>query len=84
MRRPALPCLALPQDIGSGNCFVHNTMLIDHLQKGVLYAPWRFHPHPFWSPSHRNLEAVGLGALKFSANPTQLTMLPLAGQALIG
>jgi hypothetical protein len=72
------------QDIGSGNCFVHNTMLVDHLQKSVLYAPWHFHPHPFWSPAHRNLEAVGMGALKFSANPSLLTMLPLAGQALIG
>lgn len=73
-----------PQDIGSGNCFVHNTMLFDHLQKGVLYAPWHFHPHPFWSPSHRNLEAVGMGALKFNANPGLGTMLPLAGQALVG
>ena len=36
------------QDIGSGNCFVHNTLLFDHLQKSILYAPWRFHPAPFW------------------------------------
>lgn len=36
------------QDIGSGNCFVHNTLLLDHPQKFVCYAPWRFHPTPFW------------------------------------
>lgn len=37
-----------PQDIGSGNCAVHNTLLLDHVQKSVLRAPWRFHPAPFW------------------------------------
>lgn len=36
------------QDIGSGNCAVHNTLLLDHVQKSVLRAPWRFHPMPFW------------------------------------
>lgn len=36
------------QDIGSGNCHVHNTLLLDDLQKSVLYAPWHFHPTPFW------------------------------------
>ncbi|PSC73701.1 NAD-dependent aldehyde dehydrogenase [Micractinium conductrix] len=73
-----------PQDIGSGNCFVHNTLLFDHVQKSVLYAPWRFHPAPFWSPTNRNLEAVGLAALRFSAQPSVGAMLPLAAAALRG
>lgn len=73
-----------PQDIGSGNCAVHNTLLLDHVQKSVLRAPWRFHPAPFWSPSHRNLEAVGRAALRFCAFPSLRAMLPLAGQALQG
>ncbi|KAL4444976.1 hypothetical protein ABPG77_004026 [Micractinium sp. CCAP 211/92] len=73
-----------PQDIGSGNCFVHNTLLLDHVQKSVLYAPWRFRPTPFWSPSNRNLEAVGRAALKFDAAPSLARALPLAAAALKG
>jgi hypothetical protein len=74
-----------PQDIGSGNCVVHNTHLYDHPQKSVLYAPFRFHPQPpFWSPSNRNLEGIGMAALQFSARPWLRTMLPLAQQALRG
>ncbi|KAL4447993.1 hypothetical protein ABPG75_005212 [Micractinium tetrahymenae] len=73
-----------PQDIGSGNCFVHNTLLLDHLQKSVLFAPWRFRPTPFWSPSNRNLEAVGRAALRFDAQPSLAGVLPLAAAALRG
>ena len=36
------------------------------------------------SPSNRNLEAVGHGALKFTAQPSLLNALPLAWQALKG
>ena len=35
------PC---EQDIGSGNCAVHNSWMLDHPQKSVLWAPWRYHP----------------------------------------
>lgn len=81
---PSPPCHPL-QDIGSGNCVVHNTLLFDHPQKSVLYAPFRFHPQPpFWSPSNRNLEGIGGAALRFSAAPSLATMLPLARQALRG
>lgn len=73
-----------PTDIGSGNCFVHNTLLLDHVQKSVLTAPWRFHPYPMWAPSHRNPEAVARHALAFCAAPSVARVLPLAGQALRG
>ena len=29
------------QDIESGNCKVHNTLMYDYVQKSVLYCPWR-------------------------------------------
>ena len=112
---------------------MHNTLLVDHPEKFVLIAPWRFHPTPFWcvlfvfcwwaqarrlcarggggggggglcaglqagcrhitlpplprprrSPSNRNLEAVGRGALRFCAQPSLGGILPLAAQALRG
>jgi hypothetical protein len=49
---------------------VHTTLLL-------LLLPCR-------SPSHRNLEAVGKRALRFSASPSLGTMLPLAWEALRG
>ena len=45
------------QDIGSGNCAVHNTLLLDHPQKSVVWAPWRYRPPPFWEPFNRNVRA---------------------------
>ena len=33
------------QDIGSGNCAVHNTWMLDHPQKSVLWGPWRYYPY---------------------------------------
>jgi hypothetical protein len=44
---------------------VHNTCLVDFPQKGVLYAPWRIRPTPFWSPFARNAEALAPRAMAF-------------------
>lgn len=57
--------LCQAQDIQSGNCAVHNTCLVDYPQKGVLRAPWRIVPTPFWSPFARNAEALAPRALHF-------------------
>ena len=73
-----------PEDIGSGNCKVHNTLLFDHVQKSVVLAPWRFRPHPFYLNSHRNSEEVARLSLPFLAGPTLLRMLPLAAAAVRG
>ena len=73
-----------PDDIRSGNCFVHNTMLYDHVQKSVLYGPFRYHPSPFWNTTNRNAEAIAREALRFHARPSLAGILPLAKQALLG
>ena len=41
LRSLLLGCM---QDIRSGNCAVHNTWMLDHPQKSVLWAPWRYYP----------------------------------------
>ena len=64
------------QDIQSGNCAVHNTCLVDFPQKGVLYAPWRIRPTPFWSPFARNAEALAPRAMAFMVR-TRLHRQPL-------
>jgi hypothetical protein len=72
------------QDIGSGNCAVHNTLLLDHPQKSVIRAPWRFYPTHLWSPHNRNLEASVASALWFFNSPSIPTLIPPALQALRG
>jgi hypothetical protein len=74
----------LPEDIGSGNCHVHNTMLFDDVEKSVLRGPWRFHPYPFWLASNRNAEEVSRRSLRFLAAPSLLGVLPLAAAAVRG
>lgn len=72
------------QDIGSGNCAVHNTLLIDHPQKSVLRAPWRYYPTHLWSPSNRNLEAAVPAAIEFLSYPSLFTLVGAALAALRG
>ncbi|BDA42382.1 hypothetical protein COCOBI_03-2690 [Coccomyxa sp. Obi] len=73
-----------PQDIGSGNCMVHNTLLLDHPQKSVLWGPWRYYPTHLWSPSNRNLEAAVPAAIYFLSYPSIITLIPPALAALRG
>lgn len=73
-----------PQDIGSGNCKVHNTLFFDHVEKSVLYGPWRFHPFPFWFTSHKNQEETARLSLKFMAKPSLRRILPLVPAAILG
>ena len=77
-------CASVVKDIGSGNCTVHNTLLFDHPQKSVIWAPWRYHPVPFWSPYNRNAAKVVPAAIKFLASPTLLGVCPVVIAALQG
>jgi hypothetical protein len=72
------------QDIGSGNCAVHNVLLLDHPQKSVLWAPWRYYPTHLWSSANRNLEAAVPAAINFLAYPSVLSLVLAAVAALQG
>lgn len=81
------PCLIYMfelQDIQSGNCFVHNGLLFDHVQKGVFQAPWRMPIAPFWSPSHKNAYAMLRAVTQFVANPSFGDLNKVALAALWG
>lgn len=75
---------ATPQDIQSGNCFAHNTMLYDNIQKAVLYGPWKMPITPFWSSQHKNLENMMRAVIRFSAKPNMLDLNAAALAALWG
>ena len=44
-----------PEDIGSGNVLSH-VGVFDHIEKGVLQAPWLIAPKPLVFASHTNTE----------------------------
>lgn len=46
---------------------MHNTMLFDAPQKGVLYGPWSFAPKPLWHIDNRALESIVPNAMEFLA-----------------
>lgn len=75
---------ATPQDIQSGNCFAHNTMLYDNIQKGVLYGPWRMPITPFWSSHHKNADNMIRAVTSFSANQNMVDLNKAALAALWG
>lgn len=65
-------------DIGSGNCAVHNALLFDHPQKTVLTVPWRLYPTHLWSPVNRNLEATIAASIPFFRSPSLPATLGIA------
>ncbi|KAI8465000.1 MAG: Aldehyde/histidinol dehydrogenase [Monoraphidium minutum] len=57
-----------PQDIGSGDSYVHNSLLFDHPEKSVCHAPWSYAPQPLWSLYQIGLEAAIPSALRYIVN----------------
>jgi len=73
-----------PEEIGTGNVAVHNAYLLDHVQKSVLRAPWRFRPAHLWSSGHRNLEGACEASCDFFSGPGVVGLLRVAAAALRG
>jgi acyl-CoA reductase-like NAD-dependent aldehyde dehydrogenase len=59
-----------PEDIQSGTGVVHNTFLLDHPQKSVVYAPFRMKPKPVWFADHQNLLRLGRRLSEMEAHPS--------------
>lgn len=57
-----------PQDIGSGDSYVHNTFLFDHPEKSVCAAPWTYAPQPLWSVFQVGLQSATPHAMRYIAN----------------
>lgn len=47
-----------PEDIQSGNGFVHNTAMLEGIEKTVIRAPLTVFPKPGWLTSHRKANVV--------------------------
>ena len=83
-RVESCPIMSHAQDIESGNTHVHNVLLYDHVQKSVLYSPWKLAPTHLWSARHHNLVNSARACVAFFARPGLPTLVPAALNALRG
>lgn len=56
------------EDIGSGRGKVHNSLLFDPVQKGVVRGPWKFMGKPPWYPDHRTAHKLWPRLVRFQAS----------------
>lgn len=71
-------------DIRSGRGTVHNTYLLDHPQKSVVYAPFRINPKPAWFANHKTLNLLGERLSRLEGSYSVLGVPSVALTALRG
>jgi hypothetical protein len=72
------------EDAQSGIGSVHNTFLLDHVQKTVLEGPLTVMPKPFWFPTHRKPEPIAWKVLDLYVRPSAWKLPGLLLAALAG
>lgn len=71
-------------DIQSGRGWVHNTYLLEGIEKTVLRGPIEVLPKPVWFPSNRVQAEMGRKLVALEAKPGPLKIPGLAATALRG
>ncbi|MEM7314046.1 MAG: NAD-dependent aldehyde dehydrogenase, partial [Planctomycetota bacterium] len=72
------------QQVGSGIGSVHNTYLVDNVEKTVLEGPLISFPKPVWFSNHRKSRQVGERLLALFHRPSPLRLPSLFAAALTG
>ena len=72
------------EDIRSGRGVVHNTYLLDHVQKTVVRAPFRINPKPAWFADHKTQDQLGRSLLRFEETASLLRLPPVIWAAVRG
>ncbi len=70
------------EDIQSGRGWVHNTFMLENIEKVVLRAPLKASPPSPWYPGHRTLNQVGRKLVLFELEPSWLKIPGLAAAAM--
>jgi hypothetical protein len=70
------------KDIQSGRGWVHNTLMLEGIEKVVLSSPLKVMPVPPWFPNHRSLGALGKKLVDLEFAPSWLKVPSLAATAL--
>jgi aldehyde dehydrogenase (NAD(P)+) len=70
------------ENIQSGLGWVHNTLMLERIEKNVLRGPLKAFPKPAWFPGHRTLDEVGKRLVEFERAPSWLKVPGVALAAL--
>jgi acyl-CoA reductase-like NAD-dependent aldehyde dehydrogenase len=62
-------------DAQSGIGWVHNALMLEHIQKVVLRGPLRSFPKPFYYPSHRQLDPLARALFEFESTGNLMPFL---------
>ncbi len=68
-------------DIQSGLGFVHNTFMLDKIEKAVVRGPFRPAPFPPWFVTHRRMKEVAQSMLEMEYRPSMAKVPKLAWHA---
>jgi aldehyde dehydrogenase (NAD(P)+) len=66
------------QDAQSGIGFVHNALMLEHVQKVVLRGPLRSFPKQFYYPSFRHLEQTARGLFEYESTGSARSLVGTA------
>lgn len=72
------------RDAQSGIGFVHNALMLEHIEKVVLRGPLRSFPKQFYFPSHRQVEPLSRGLFDFESTGNMTALLRTALSGLRG
>jgi aldehyde dehydrogenase (NAD(P)+) len=72
------------RDIQSGRGWVHNTFMLEGIEKVVLRAPLKQSPPPPWIPGHRTAHQLARKLVQFELDPSWLKLPGLAAAAMRG
>ena len=75
---------ATVRDVQSGIGNVHNTYLLDHVEKTILEGPLINFPKPIWFPSHRKAVDVANRLVRLYQNTSVLHLQGLFAAAISG
>ena len=71
-------------DIQSGQGWVHNSCMLENIEKCVVRGPLTSPFRPLWSPLHRTCNVVGRELCAFEAEPDAWRLSKLGFHALRG
>jgi hypothetical protein len=71
-------------DIQSGSGVVHNTLMLERIEKTVIRGPFRSWPTPVWFASHRHPRALARRLTAYEAEPTPARLPGLLWYGLRG
>lgn len=72
------------KDVQSGLGFVHNSPMLEGIEKGILRGPLTVMPKPPWFITHKRADKVAQRMVDFEAEPSWLKIPGIAMQALLG